>query len=326
MRILLLTISLLLTLSLASTLNDQELRSLWSAWKSIHTKSYASGEDEARFAIFVENHKKVLKFNAQSDNVKLGLNKFADLTPTEFKMKYAMCGFKEENQDLIAQNIKPFDQDAAHDTPTSIDWRRKGVVTYIKDQGQCGSCWAFSATGVLEGLYAIKTGKLLEFSEQQIVSCDSADQGCNGGWPYLALEYAAKSGIDQESNYPYKAVDAKCKFNAWSAIKVNTGYQFVTPNSTEALKAAIAQQPVSVAIEADQDIFQLYNSGVIGSGCGANLDHAVLAVGYDKGFFIVKNSWGPSWGEQGYVFLSDDARMNNGQGACGILGQPVIAI
>jgi len=142
----------------------------------------------------------------------------------------------------------------------------------------------------------------------------------------LAIQYASKGGMELESDYPYRAADGKCKFNAWSAVRVNTGFQFVTANSSDALKAAIVGQPVSVSIEADGRDFQFYSSGIIGVGCGANLDHAVLAVGYDKGFYIVKNSWGPSWGQQGYVYISDDAKMNNGQGACGILAQPVIAI
>jgi len=180
----LLILSILAVATLAATSNFKyhELCTLWSAWKALHSKSYTTlGEPDARFAIFVENHNKILKKNAENTSVKYGLSKFADLTVTEFKMKHSMCGFKETNQDIITQNTKPFDQNGLHDLPKSVDWRKNGVVTYTKDQEDCGSCWAFSATGVLEGFYAIKYGKLLEFSEQQIVSCDTADQGCNGG-------------------------------------------------------------------------------------------------------------------------------------------------
>jgi len=318
-------LSLLFAATLAVTIDESELKSLWSAWKTIHNKPYTSGEDEARYAIFRENHKKIVKFNAENNGVKLGLGIFADLTSTEFKQKHASCRHKTDNE-LIAKNTKPFDINTIKDIPDKVDWRLKGAVTSVKDQGQCGSCWAFSATGVLEGFYFIKYGKLLSFSEQQIVSCDKGEnEGCNGGYPELAVEYAAKSGLDLEKDYPYKASDAKCKFSAWTAVKINTGYQFVTANSTDALKAAIADSPVSVSIEADEDVFQHYQSGMITS-CGANIDHAVLAVGYTKDYFIVKNSWGTSWGVSGYVLIAADNKPNKGQGVCGILSSPVIAV
>jgi C1A family cysteine protease len=317
--------SLLFVATLAVTVDETELKGLWSAWKSIHNKPYGSGEDEARYAIFRENHKKILKFNAENSGVKLGLNKFADLTSTEFKQKHASCRHQTDNE-VIAKNTMPFDRNAVKDLPDKVDWRAKGAVTQVKDQGQCGSCWAFSATGVLEGYYYLKYGKLLSFSEQQIVSCDlGQNEGCNGGYPELAVEYAAKSGLDLEKDYPYKAADAKCKFSAWTAVKINTGYQFVTANSTEALMTAIVASPVSVSIEADEDVFQLYTSGIIQS-CGANIDHAVLAVGYTKDYFIVKNSWGTDWGNGGYVQIGTDNKPNKGQGVCGILSGPVIAI
>jgi len=316
--------SLLLVATLAVTVDESELKSLWSAWKSIHNKPYASGEDDARYAIFRENYKKITKFNAENNGVRLGLGKFADLTSTEFKQKYASGGRKADNE-VIAKNSKPFDSNAVKDLPDKVDWRTKGAVTPVKDQGQCGSCWAFSATGVLEGFYFLKYGTLLSFSEQQIVSCDKGEnEGCNGGYPELAVDYAAKSGLDLEKNYPYKAADAKCKFSAWTAVKINTGYQFVTANSTDALKTAIVASPVSVSIEADEDVFQHYDSGTITS-CGAEIDHAVLAVGYTKDYFIVKNSWGSDWGNGGYVQISTDNKANKGQGVCGILSGPVIA-
>jgi len=211
--------------------------------------------------------------------------------------------------------------------PTSVDWRSKGVVTPIKNQGQCGSCWTFSTTGVLEGYHAIQTGTLLSFSEQQIVDCaTSAGEGCGGGWPYLAVQYAASAGLEQESQYPYTAEDGSCQYDQSEALVVNDGYAFVTTDSSSALMAAIATMPVSVLIEADQDVFQLYTSGIIGpdDGCGDSLDHAVLAVGYNSQSFIIKNSWGADWGDQGYVYLSTDGSANAGAGVCGVLSQPLV--
>jgi len=201
-------------------------------------------------------------------------------------------------------------------------------VTPVKNQGDCGSCWAFSTTGVLEGFHAIKDGKLLSFSEQQLVDCDTVDQGCDGGFPYDALEYSSKYGMEQESEYPYTGVDGTCQYKKNEAIETNTGYTFVTPKNVNAIKTAIVSMPVSVGIEADQDVFQLYTSGVISSGCGDDLDHAVLIVGYDtfqgQEAFIVKNSWGASWGNAGYVYISTNGKPNGGTGVCGILSQPVI--
>jgi len=307
----------------SATFKAEHLNSLWSAWKVQNKKAYTAAEEVTRFGIFIENFNKIHRLNAESEGVKFAVNKFADLTATEFKFKYASSGFSE------VQAQAPRLRRDIGALPDSVDWRNKGAVTPVKDQGQCGSCWTFSTTGVLEGFYFVNNGKLLSFSEQQIVDCDTdQDEGCNGGWPYLAVEYAAKNGLEQESDYPYTAEDGDCKYNKAKATKVAGGYQFVTANSTDSLKAALVNGPVSVAIEADQDVFQFYSKGVISTGCGAELDHAVLAVGYQKvgvlEAFIVKNSWGTSWGADGYVFISTINKLNKNQGACGILAQPVI--
>jgi C1A family cysteine protease len=264
------------------------------------------------------NYHKVQKFNAQSDSAKLALNKFADLTGAEFKQKYSNCAYYSEPivAPLPHQHVE---------VPASVDWRTKGVVTPIKNQGQCGSCWTFSTTGTLEGFHAINTGKLLSFSEQQIVDCaSSAGSGCGGGWPYLALEYTASEGLEQESEYPYTAEDGTCAYNAQLVTKTNAGYTLIATKSVNALETSIVNMPTSILIEADQDVFQLYSSGVITSGCGATLDHAVLAVGYNSDSFIVKNSWGADWGDEGYVYIGNSGSANSGDGVCGILSQPVV--
>jgi hypothetical protein len=306
----------------------EELKPLWSSWKLYHGKSYSAGEEAARFAIFVENFKKVVEFNSLDQGVKLGLNSFSDLTADEFSSLKAGCYVGQTPRPEVEADIDY----SVLDLPTSVDWRTKNVVTPVKDQGQCGSCWSFSTTGALEALYAIKTGKLLSFSEQQIVDCDHTDMGCNGGLPAQALAYTAQNGIMQESYYPYTAHDGTCRFNPSTATKVNTGYTAVQTKNSDALKAALVNQPVSIAIEADQAIFQQYKSGVISNKlfkkCGANLDHAVLAVGYGSidgvDAFYVKNSWGEGWGQSGYVYISTDGKANGGNGVCGILADPVV--
>jgi cathepsin L len=326
MNKLILAFALLVIVS-ASHLRLENHNTLWGTWKAAHNKQYSPTEEPHRMAIFLENVEKIAKLNAEKNGVKFAINKFADLTAAEFKAQYVNGGLYQPEM-----NAKEFLNEANTESlPDSIDWRNKGAVTPVKNQGQCGSCWTFSATGVLEGFYFVNSGKLVPLSEQQIVDCASkAGQGCSGGWPYLALEYAAQYGLESEEDYPYAAKNQKCKYDASKAIKVCSGYKFVTPKSTDQLKAALVNNPVSVLIEADQSVFQFYSSGVISTGCGANIDHAVLAVGYQKvgvlEAFIVKNSWSASWGSDGYVYISTIQQLNNGQGACGILYQPVVPV
>jgi len=321
-----LTVFLLVVLAVfASATTYEELNTLWESWKMQNQKTYSVAEEAERFNIFVDNHFKVIKFNEENDTPKLALNKFADLTASEFKSQQASCAFTADDE-IVQQNVKEFE---VGNLPASVDWRNKGAVTPVKDQGQCGSCWTFSTTGVVEGNYFLQNAKLLSFSEQQIVDCDTdQNEGCDGGWPYLAVQYATSNGLELESEYPYTAEDGKCKYQKSQTYAVGKNYSFVTPKSTLQLKSALVDSPVSVVIEADQDIFQFYSTGVIHANCGASTDHAVLAVGYDKvglyESFIVKNSWGSSWGKDGYVWISDAQSANSGLGVCGILTQPVI--
>jgi C1A family cysteine protease len=226
--------------------------------------------------------------------------------------------------------------------PSSIDWTANRAVTPVKDQGQCGSCWSFSTTGALEGAYAIITGNLASFSEQQLVDCDTLgnggrDHGCNGGLMENAFNWISKNnGLCLESDYPYISgttktagkCDKSCKNLAGSDV---VKYIDVEPASDSAFMTALAKQPVSVAIEADQREFQLYKSGVFTGTCGTNLDHGVLAVGYGteagNEYYKVKNSWSATWGEGGYIRIGRGANYNGGKGQCGILLQasyPVI--
>lgn len=280
-------------------------------------KSYGTKEEfQYRLQQYKKNMAAIAHHNSNNANTfTLAPNKFADYTPAEYKR---LLGYKRVPKNGLFAELD------TENIPDSVDWRTKGAVTKVKDQGQCGSCWAFSTTGALEGRDAIATGKLLSYSEQQLVDCDTDDgnQGCDGGDMGTAMDYTADHPLALESEYPYKAVDGKCKQVKGSSS--NKGHSNVKVDSSADLKAAIAQGPVSVAIEADTLVFQFYSGGILNStGCGTELDHGVLAVGYGKEngkeYYIVKNSWGSSWGENGYLRIA----IVEGKGICGIQMEPV---
>jgi C1A family cysteine protease len=248
--------------------------------------------------------------------------------------EYVKLGLaRPEQPEAVEIHQAPADMTAV---PASIDWTTKGAVTGVKDQGQCGSCWSFSATGAMEGAYFNKHNKLESFSEQNFVDCDNRSNGgsdlaCNGGLMDSAFSWAKKNGgVCSEADYPYTSGTTKkagtC--NTKCTKVANSGpskYVDVATNSDSAMMSALALNPVSVAIEADTSSFQLYKSGVYSSACGHNLDHGVLAVGYGtdggKDFYKVKNSWGTGWGEKGYIRFARGGSMPK-EGQCGILSGP----
>jgi len=309
-------------------LDETLLAGQFAAWAQKHGRVYSAAEERAhRFLVWKDNLAYIQRHSQKNLSYWLGLTKFADLTNEEFRSRH--LGLKRIGRKPRSTNFMYADVEA----PDSIDWREKGAVAAVKDQGSCGSCWAFSAIGSVEGINAIKTGELLSLSEQELVDCDQDyDQGCNGGLMDYAFDFIIKNGgIDTEKDYPYKGYDGRCDASKKNAHVVTIdGYEDVPENDGEALKKAVANQPVSVAIEAGGRDFQLYSGGVFTGQCGTDLDHGVLVVGYgtdkDLDYWTVKNSWGEYWGESGYLRmqrnLKDD---NNGFGLCGINIEPSYA-
>ncbi len=306
-------------LSIARSFYLNETFSTFLQFNEYYSKNYENDDHfRNRYSIFEENFNKIAKHNAENHSWKMGLNQFADLTSSEFK-SVTRC-YENPIPNLLTPHLR-FNSDHINDVPSEFDWTEKGAVTSVKDQGQCGSCWSFSTTGSVEGAYFLSTGKLVSLSEQQLVDCSTnfGNHGCNGGLMDNAFSYIQENGICKESEYKYTAQDGKCK-KCSTVTKVDS-FVDITPNSEGDLLKAVSQQPVSVAIEADQSVFQFYSSGIMDStSCGTNLDHGVLLVGWGdidgKLYWKVKNSWGASWGDNGYILLSRN--VSNPEGQCGI--------
>merc|ERR1711934_533897 len=263
--------------------------------------------------------------NAGNETHVAGHNQFSDWSHAEYK---SMLGYARGEQDV--RNVKIFDESMNAD---SLNWVDAGAVTPVKDQGQCGSCWAFSTTGSLEGAHYVATGDLLSFSEQQLVDCSFLSYGnlaCNGGLQENAYNYyEAGYKAELESVYPYTSgttmSKGTCAYDSSSTTAVTvSSYDAVTPDSYTDMKAALNVQPLAVSIEADKLCFQFYSSGVLdNTACGTSLDHAVLAVGYGtengQDYWLVKNSWNTTWGDQGYIKLA----IVDGAGICGVQMEPL---
>jgi cathepsin L len=323
------------SLALSMAMPDTFTQHLWNKFKKSHGKVYLSLEHETyRFGIFKKNIELIEKHNTEYSmgmhTYTLGVNPFADWTFAEFKEN--MLGTRyNASMTRGSASVATFARLPAHlKAPESVDWREEGAVTPVKNQGQCGSCWAFSTTGSLEAAHFRLTNELVSLSEQQLVDCSAEyhNAGCNGGLMDNAFEYIKTvGGLQTEESYPYHAKQGKCHFKKTNVGATCTGFVDVPEGDEEALRDALASVgPVSVAIDATEDKFMLYKDGIfVDDGCSngqEDLDHGVLVVGYgtntthtgeQMGYWTVKNSWGPEWGEGGYIRMA-----RNQKNMCGI--------
>ncbi|XP_048242138.1 procathepsin L-like isoform X2 [Haliotis rufescens] len=315
-------VALLAAVAVAVDLNRE-----WAIFKTSYNKNYLTEENEVlRRMVWENNVKYIQTHNLEADRglhtYRLGVNEYADLTTEEFVKQ--MNGLRMANTTGGATFLPP----SVGDPPAEVDWRTKGYVTEVKNQLACGSCWAFSATGSLEGQHFKKNGKLVSLSEQNLVDCSKPEgnHGCGGGRMEFAFEYIkVNEGIDTETSYAYKARDDRCRFKRANVGATDTGFTIIQRGSESDLQNAVATVgPISIAIDASRPTFRLYKSGIYDdpSCSSTHLDHGVLAVGYGTtsegvDYWLVKNSWGTSWGDQGYLKMS-----RNKDNQCGIATSP----
>eukprot|EP00922_Rhytidocystis_sp_ex-Travisia-forbesii_P017447 GHVS01026016.1.p1 GENE.GHVS01026016.1~~GHVS01026016.1.p1 ORF type:complete len:539 (-),score=115.73 GHVS01026016.1:1078-2694(-) len=312
---------------------EKDFQEEFGLFVNTFARDYATEESRYRYEIFKKNVYFIHSHNSQDTSYKVRMNQFGDLTFDEFRSSY--LGLKPKSRrsslgfDLSLADV------AVDDLPKSHDWQQKGCVSEVKDQKQCGSCWAFSTTGALEGASCAQGGggKLLDLSEQQLVDCGRAEgnMGCGGGEMDDAFQYVIDNkGICAEKDYPYTATENTCKAKRCTSVLEIKGFKDVPVNNETAMKAALTKYgPLSVGIEADQPGFQFYSHGVFSGKCGNSLDHGVLLVGYGKDekmemdFWRIKNSWGPHWGDHGFMRMAQH-KANGGE--CGITETPSFPI
>jgi C1A family cysteine protease len=317
--------------------DDDAMSTKFSQWKAKYKKQYSSDtEENYRFRIFKQNYQFIQSHMKEERSYSIGTTEFADWTTEEFKSRYlganppsirsssvSLGGQESSTTPSVGVSV------GVSTNPAALDWRLKKVVTPVKNQGSCGSCWAFSAAAALESVYAIRTGQLYNLSTQQLVDCTVSlgNAGCSGGWMDTAFKYTKTNGTELWTDYPYVARDQKCAYNSSKVVFKNKGWVNIQKNNETAMEMAVALQPISIALKADASVFQLYKSGVINStACGTTINHAVTIVGYNNTasppYWIIKNSWGTSWGEKGYVRIFKQLNGTLGKGICGLAQYP----
>nr|POE71013.1 senescence-specific cysteine protease sag39 [Quercus suber] len=305
------------------TLLEDSLAERHEQWMVQYGRSYKdSAEKEKRFKIFKDNVEYIDKFNNEGNRTfKLSANMFADLTNEEFVASHTGYKISTQPSSLKAKSLK---YENLTEIPMTMDWREKGAVTSIKDQGRCGCCWAFSAVAAVEGITQIKTGNLISLSEQQLVDCAvEGNQGCKGGWMDNAFRYIIKNqGLSTEEKYPYETMQGTCDHGKESIYAAQiSAFEDLPSNNEKALLQAVANQPISIAIDGSGRNFHFYKSGVFMEECGTRLTHAVTAIGYGTSadgtkYWLMKNSWGTRWGENGYMRIQRDTSAP--EGLCGL--------
>jgi len=319
--------SILLSVFVCSFALQQSLLQ-FQKFKEDFNRSYTEQEEVYRLAVFRQNLKRIKNLNHHNPGLRFGINKFTDLTAEEFRRLYLNPKpFEKPKNHYVAPKIP---EDIVEDIPDSFDWRQKGAVTAVKNQGECGSCWAFSATGNIEGQWFLARNSLVGLSEQNLVDCDheciiyqnqtSCDAGCEGGLQPNAYDYVIKNkGIDTETSYPYLGQDSNCVFKPTNVGAKISNWTFISQDEDQMAAYLVAHGPLAIAADAEE--WQFYLFGIFTLPCGTDLDHGILIVGYGEEvdifdqkvpFWIVKNSWGADWGENGYI------RIQRGTGECGL--------
>ena len=323
----------------------------WISWKYKYGKQYDSAEEELyRYTLWNNTFNEIMTHNSNtSKTFTMGLNKFSDLTLNEFRSKMGLRSYPNErsqfptnicdqiNDDFCTTNsmYENVCNEEVNDLPLEVDWRTSGAVTPVKDQGDCGSCWAFSSTGATESIWKLKNGTLYSLSEQQLVDCSLSEgnYGCGGGLMDFAFNYTKQKGACTEEAYPYAGFDQKCRAKQCNKTVTIKGCANLWSGDSETSEMALnffvgTQHPVSIAVSAGNSAWMNYQSGVVtDDDCHyeSNLDHGVVVVGYNRSatntnggtdYWIVKNSWGTDWGEKGYIYLAMDTD------TCGISEDP----